>query len=192
MTLDDMKCLKKKIEEKEIASFAWNYFISVIEKHILSNDMETADKLIDLSVVVFEEKFGNKTRTKLAMELIEYFWKSGKKERAIVEYEKADRPFWQAEMIAEYLEERGKEKQSIREYEYLIDEYLKISEDFLPLPNGPEELFKLGKWYSKKEAGKATKYLELYLSAREKCQGDPVLCLVHEEEAEKILKELLI
>ena len=52
----------------------------------------------------------------------------------------------------------------------LIRKYLNI--DVLPLPGGPPALFKMGRWYIKRDPAKAKRYLRLYLKAgSEDCSG---------------------
>ena len=112
-------------------------------------------------------------------------WKNGEYTKAISVYKSTDRPFWLAEKVGRYYESRGQLNKAMLEYEYLMDEYRRIK--LLPLPKGPEELFKLGKWYINKDRAKARQYLKLYLSAEEKCKSDPAFYLSHKEKAEKIL-----
>lgn len=118
------------------------------------------------------------------------YWKNKEYTKAISVYNNAGKPFWLAETVGRYYERNGQLKKSIEEYEHLIDEYLKIRKNFLPLPKGPEELFKLGKWYVDKSKVKTRKYLELYLSAEDKYKIDPAFYLSHKDEAKEILNRL--
>ena len=107
-------------------------------------------------------------------------------------YYYADRPFWLTEEVGRYYERQGLVSKAMNEYQYLVDHYLGIRPDFLPLPNGPVELFKLGRWYAKKDKGKARKYLRLYLSAEDKCGGDSAFYLKYKNEAIKLLNNMKI
>ncbi len=115
------------------------------------------------------------------------YWESGKYKEAIKIYDKADKPFWFADKVGRYYEKKSLMKKAIAEYEHLINVYIKIK--ILPLPNGPVELYKLGKWYQKKDPKKAKQYLTLYLRARER-KGDPAFRLPYEKPAEHLLKEI--
>ena len=95
-------------------------------------------------------------------------WKLGKHEQAVKVYVKAGRPFWFSETVGQYYERNGQVAKAMKEYDFLIDEYLKMK--LLPLPGGPVELYKLGKWHIKKEPYKARKLLRMYLRAeKEDC-----------------------
>ena len=97
--------------------------------------------------------------------LFEDFWENGRYQPAIEIYEMLGRPFWWAEDIGKYYEDKGLLDRAMAEYEYLMETYLKMREGFLPLPEGPVELYKLGRWFEKTDPLKAEKYLRLYLSA---------------------------
>jgi len=131
-----------------------------------------------------------KTDVAVADTTFEALWKLGKHKQAIKVYLKAGRPFWHSEAVGHYYERQGRIKKAMVEYEYLVNEYLKIRKDFLPLPKGPAELFKLGRWYASRNRGKAMRYLKLYLSAETVCGSDPVFYLRHKHAAKRILSEL--
>jgi len=121
--------------------------------------------------------------------LYEDLWKKGNYKTAIEIYELLDRPFWWAEDVGKYYEKQGLLHCAMYEYENLIERYLKISDDFLPFPGGPVELFKLGRWYAKTEPVKAEKFLRLYLSAEpDKCGTGKKID--YKIEAEEILKNI--
>ena len=118
-------------------------------------------------------------------------WKNKQYSLALAAYYAGGRPFWLTDMVAGYYERRGLINKAMQEYAYLIDEYLKISPTFLPLPSGPSELFKLAKWYASRDKEKAIRYLKLYLSAQEVWKGDPALHLPNKAEAKRILNKLV-
>ena len=120
----------------------------------------------------------------------ETYWKNREYTKAISIYHIMGRPFCWTEDIADYYMRIGKVSAAMVEYQYLVDEYLRISSDFLPLPQGPRELFLLGRWYARKDKAKAQKYLELYLSAETKCGSDPAFYLRHKNAAQRILNKL--
>lgn len=122
-------------------------------------------------------------------EIIRECLETGERDKALEEYMKCGRLFWHAEEIGKYLEDEGRTEEAMNEYEYLIEEYRLMGKDFLPLPKGPEELFKLGKWYISRNKVKAKKYLSLYLKAREVWYGDPAFFLEHEKEAKEYMKK---
>ncbi len=117
-------------------------------------------------------------------------WKLGKHRQAIKIYIKAGRPFWNSEDIGRHYKRQGLVKKAMAEYEHLMDEYSKIRKDFMPFPNGPPELFKLGQWFASRDKVKARKYLELYLSAEDKCGNDPAFYLRYKNAARKILNKI--
>ena len=118
-------------------------------------------------------------------------WKNRQFSLALAAYYAGDRPFWLTDMVADYYERRGLLDKSMQERQYLIDEYLKISPNFLPLPSGPVEVFKLAKWYVDRNKAKSMKYLRLYLSAEKVWKGDPALNLQYKIEAKRILNKLV-
>jgi len=122
--------------------------------------------------------------------IFDAYWKKEKYREAIKAYKKEGKLFWRSEKVARYYEKQGLMKKAMREYEYLINEYFKMGKNFLPLPKGPVELYKLGKWYAKKNPKKAEKYLKIYLSAEKKWKGDPACFIRHKTRAEQILKEI--
>ncbi|MDP8258430.1 MAG: hypothetical protein P9L90_03305 [Candidatus Aadella gelida] len=121
-------------------------------------------------------------------EIIRECLENRERDKALEEYMECGRLFWHAEEIGKYLEDEGRIEEAMYEYEYLIGEYMQMGKDFLPLPKGPEELFKLGEWYISRNSGKAKKYLSLYLKAREVWFGDPAFFLEHEKEAKEYMK----
>ncbi len=116
------------------------------------------------------------------------YWKIGQHRRAIGIYNKADKPFWWAEGIGRYYEKIGLVKRAMAEYELLIDQYINMK--ILPFPKGPIELYKLGKWYIKRDPEKAKKYLRIYLNARRQCGSDPAFHLRYEQQAKKLLDKI--
>lgn len=118
---------------------------------------------------------------------IEAEWEAGRYKEAIDIYERMDRPFWYAEQVGLYYEKNGMMGKAVKEYEMLIDVYIKGK--MLPLPKGPEELFVLGVWYNKRNPVKAKQYLALYLRAEE-CKDDPAFCLRHKRQAQDLLRGL--
>jgi tetratricopeptide (TPR) repeat protein len=97
--------------------------------------------------------------------LFDDLWEDSHYEPAIEIYELLGKPFWWAEDVGKYYEGKGLIDRAIEEYEHLIESYLKMREDFLPFPDGPIELYKLGRWFETTDPLKAEKYLNLYLSA---------------------------
>ena len=126
----------------------------------------------------------------VACDLFWEYWNNREFSRAIEIYNDADRPFWLTDAVAEFYEEQGQWEDSILEWDYLIQEYFKIRPDFLPLPSGPSELFKVAVWYSDKNTVKSIRYLNIYLSAREQRGRDPAFYLEYEDEAKELLDRL--
>jgi len=121
--------------------------------------------------------------------LFDDLWENGRHDQAIEVYELLDKPFWWAEDIGKYYEGKGLLDRAVAEYEYLIESYLKMREGFLPLPGGPVELFKVGRWYENTEPLKAEKYLRLYLSADPDKHGT-VRRIEYKGEAEQSLERI--
>jgi len=115
------------------------------------------------------------------------FWATGKYREAIMIYEFIKRPFWLTEKIALYYEHNGLVDLAYDEYEHLIQAYFEMGEDLLPLPSGPIELYKLGKWFIKTDPVKARKYLMLYLQADEKNPNE-VRKTIFKKEAQELLE----
>lgn len=90
-------------------------------------------------------------------------WKTKRRKEAVDLYFRLDRPFWLTQEVGEWLERSDRVDQAMTEYEKLMREFIKMK--LLPLPGGPRELFKVGKWYSSRSPQKARRYLKLYLSA---------------------------
>lgn len=120
----------------------------------------------------------------------EKHWKNKEYEEGLTVYYDAGRPFWLAGDVGYYYERTGHLEKAAAEYQYLVDQYFEIRPDFLPLPNGPPELYKVGKFYAKRNKAKARKYLELYLSAETKCGRDPAFHLPYKAKARKLLNKL--
>ena len=107
---------------------------------------------------------------------------------ALRAYRKGGRPFWHTQAVGRHYEKQGQIKEAMAEYEYLMTEYSRMGKDFLPLPKGPVELFKLGRWYVSRDTKKARRYLLLYLKAEEDRYGTG-RGIRHKKAAERLLKE---
>jgi len=116
--------------------------------------------------------------------LFKRHWRQRRYKQAIGVYNKIGRPFWHAETVGRYYERCGLIKQAIMQYKMLIDEYKKMK--ILPLPRGPVELYKLGKWYIKRNPAKAKKYLTLYLRAEKEDSGTG-FGIRHKKRAQELL-----
>jgi hypothetical protein len=92
------------------------------------------------------------------------------------------------ETVARYYERMRFMGKAIKEYEHLVSQYLKM--DILPLPRGPVELFKLGKWYAQRCPDKAQRYLTLYLRAEKEDSGTG-FGLRHKAQAQRLLTTIL-
>lgn len=123
----------------------------------------------------------------LSSKMFDAYWKLGEKGRAIQIYRKAGRPFWLAEKVGRYYERLGLTAKAMEEYDLLIKEYMRM--DILPLPRGPIQLFKVGKWCMRRDPRKAKKYLRLYLKAEQEDHGTG-FGIRHKRQAEKLLKRL--
>ena len=115
-------------------------------------------------------------------------WQLGHYRKAIRTYIRIGRIFWLAEDVGRYYERRGQLKQAVKEYEYLINEYLKIK--LIPLPNGPPQLVKVARWYAHRDKTKTIRYLNLYLQAAKDFKTDPALHLSYKNEAVRLLHKL--
>jgi hypothetical protein len=124
----------------------------------------------------------------IASHLFDGHWKAKRYKEAIRIYNEAGKPFWHTGEVGRYYEGRGLIKKAMMEYEGLFREYLKMR--ILSLPRGPVELFKLGRWYAKRNPCKAKRYLKLYLKAEESCKSDPAFYLKYKKEAANLLKGL--
>ena len=120
----------------------------------------------------------------------ERHWKNKEYEEALFLYYYAAKPFWLTYRVAYYYERKGEVGKAMGEYQHLVNVYFEIDKDFLPLPNGPPELYKLGRWYALRDKAWARKYLELYLSAEAKCGRDPAFYLPYKTAAKRILNKL--
>jgi tetratricopeptide (TPR) repeat protein len=121
----------------------------------------------------------------MASSMFDGLWKAKRYSEAVRIYQKADRPFWRSQEVGKYYEGQGLIKKAMAEYERLVEEYLKMK--ILPLPRGPVELFKLGKWYVEKNPSKAKKYLKLYLRAEKEDSGTG-FGIQYKKEALSLLK----
>ena len=130
------------------------------------------------------------TDLETATNLFEALWDIQEYALAVEIYESAGKPHWLAEQVALYHESMGRFEESIREWEHLLSAYFEIREDFLPLPDGPQELFLVGEWYASTDKTKAMRYLRLYLSAVREWGRDPAFYLRHKTEAQHILDQL--
>jgi hypothetical protein len=126
-------------------------------------------------------------RMSLQQSLFEAYWEMKKYRRAIQIYRKMKAPFWCAGKVGAYYERSGQMKDAMLEYERLVEAYYKM--DILPLPRGPVELFKLGKWYAIKNPSKARKYLRTYLNAATGRTGGSNY-VRHKKQAAAILRSL--
>jgi len=132
--------------------------------------------------------------------IFDALWEKKQHKKALQAYHKGKRPFWHAETVGQYYERQGLIKKAMVEYEYLMNEYCKMGEDFLPLPKGPVALFKLGQWYATRNPKKAKKYLTLYLQADKDCralfsqaeQDSWGLGIKHKTKALDLLKKLRV
>lgn len=114
-------------------------------------------------------------------------WRQRRYKRAIGIYNKIGRPFWHAGTVGRYYERHGLTKKAIMQYEMLIEEYEKMK--ILPLPRGPVELFKLGRWYIRRNPTKAKKYFTLYLRAEAEHSGTG-FGIRHKRRAQKLLDRI--
>lgn len=123
-------------------------------------------------------------------DLFEQLCQAKKYEQAVELYEDLGRPFWLAEEVGCYYEFTGRMDLAMYEYEHLINAYMGMGPDFLPLPGGPLCLFTLAKWFQKTDPTKAEKYLRLYLQADEKNPGEPRK-ITFKAEAQQLLEVLM-
>ncbi|MEI7752209.1 MAG: hypothetical protein WCJ71_09000 [Candidatus Omnitrophota bacterium] len=116
-------------------------------------------------------------------------WKKKRRKKAVDLYYRLDRPFWLTQEVGEWFERSGRVNQAMTEYEGLMREFIKMK--ILPLPGGPRELFKVGKWYSRRSPRKARQHLKMYLSAGidPGGEGRP---LRHKAEAIQLLSKMKI
>ena len=119
----------------------------------------------------------------------ERLWKTKRRKEAVDLYYRLDRPFWHTQEVGEWLERSGRVDQAMTEYEGLMREFIKMK--ILPLPGGPRELFKIGRWCSRRSPRKARRYLKMYLSAGTDTGGEG-RPLRHKAEAIRLLSKMKI
>ncbi|MDP8299177.1 MAG: hypothetical protein P9L88_04675 [Candidatus Tantalella remota] len=156
-----------------------------VRRLILKKNLVDANTVGNASKILFSQK----GEIELYYTKFEAFWKRKMYKEALKAYHKAGKPFWHAETVGRYYEKQGLIKEAMKEYEYLMTAYSKMGKDFLPLPGGPVELFKLGRWYISSNPKKAKRYLTLYLRAEEDNSGTG-RGIRHKKQAERLLKEL--
>ena len=110
------------------------------------------------------------------------YMKSKKYRKAIEIYNKAKRPFWYTLEAAECYEKLGLFNNTIREYEYLIREYKRIS-----IGSFPYDLYRLGVLYNEVNPKKSKQYLEQSLSTN---QEDKRFTDKHKKKAKHLLNNL--
>jgi hypothetical protein len=123
-------------------------------------------------------------------QIFDDLWEMDRREEAVQVYEFLKRPFWLAERIGLYYEHTYRPDRAMHEYQRLIDAYFDMGPNFLPLPGGPLELYKLGKWFLKTDPVKAQKYLKLYVLADERNPGEQRK-VMFKSEAKQLLEELM-
>lgn len=155
-----------------------------IRQLIFKNRINDMKVLAEASKILFPKK----GEVALYSIIFEAFWDKRQYKEALQAYQRANKPFWHAEEVAQYYQRKGLLKKAMAEYEHLVNAYFKMGKDFLPLPGGPVALFKLGQWYAKRNPNKAKKYLTLYLQA-EKLKQD-AKNLKHKNAARAILNEI--
>ena len=114
--------------------------------------------------------------------IFEGYIKNKKYRKAIEIYNKAKRPFWHTLEAAECYEKLGLPNNTIREYEYLIREYKRIS-----IGPFPYDLYKLGVLYNEVNTKKSKQYLEQSLSTY---QDDKRFTDKHKKKAKYLLNNL--
>lgn len=105
-------------------------------------------------------------------ESFDILWDVGRYEDAVRLYEFLNRPHWLANQVGEYFERINRVDRAMFEYEYYIKGYLEMGSNLLPLPGGPLELFKLGKWFMDTNPLRSERYLRLYVQADELNSGE--------------------
>ena len=159
--LDDIK--QRKIVFDESIS----YFLFTRLRRLAAQDKLKEASIVKKAIRILFPRTGDCV---FATYLFEGYKAAGRYKEAIAAYKEGGKPIWLSEEVGGYYEERGLIKKAITEYDMLIRKYLCM--DVLPLPGGPPALFKLGRWYMKKDPTKAKDYLRLYLKAgSEDCSG---------------------
>ncbi|HEY5235746.1 MAG TPA: hypothetical protein VIJ14_06180, partial [Rhabdochlamydiaceae bacterium] len=153
---------------------------------ILRGNKDEGWTIAEATIILFP-----KSDVMIADTMFEALWKLGKKRQAIQIYRKVGRLFWHAEAVGRYYERQGQMSKAVQEYEYLMNEYSRMSKKgILPLPPDPRELFVLGQWYASRDKLKSRKYLELYLSSENYGIKDSACYLRHKNAARRILDRL--
>ena len=115
--------------------------------------------------------------------IFEGYIKNKKYCKAIEIYNKAKRPFWYTLEAAECYEKLGLFNNAIREYEYLIREYKRIS-----IGPFPYDLYKLGVLYNEVNPKRSKHYLEQSLSNN---QEDKRFTDKNRKQAKNLLNKIL-
>lgn len=180
-----------KIAAESLVDRVAKYLSKKVKKSICDSGGKGAKSIKKILKIFFVLDKSAYRRIWFSDAMIQSYLEKGERSKALKEYLECGRLFWHAEEIGKYLEDKGRIEEAMIEYEYLIKEYMRMGEGFLPLPKGPNELFKLGRWYVSRDQQKARKYLRLYLSAKEVWSNDPAFFLEYEEEAKKYLKKCI-
>lgn len=123
-------------------------------------------------------------------QIFDDLWSACRKEEAIKIYHYLQRPFWLADKVGLFYEHTWRPDLAMYEYEHLISASLEMGSDFLPIPGGPIELFKLAKWFLKTDPIKAERYLRLYVEADDTWKEE-IRKTVFRVEAKLLLEELM-
>jgi len=181
---ENLKKIKDGLSDKEKLN---NLLLDKLYRSIMSENKTHASILVKAIQILFP-----KSNVMIADAKFRALWTLGKHQEAIMLYVKTKRAiFWYSERVSRFYERQGQMSKAVEEYEFLMNTYSKMGmKGILPLPNGPKELFLLGRWYADKNDKKAKRFLELYLSAEEKCGTDPSFFLRYKNEAKRILDRL--
>jgi hypothetical protein len=159
-----------------------DYFEIRIKKALVKKEAHKAALLIQTFKILFPDRSINSD-----VSMFKVFWATRQYGKAIRIYRKMGSPVHFAQKVGEYYERSGQRARAMVEYERRIREYYKMK--ILPLPGGPVELFKLGRWYAGRDARKARKYLTTYLRAGKGATGRAD-SIRHAKQAEALLKEM--